>query len=85
MKENVQNNIMIDQPQQPHQSQGQRVAVQDEHTRERTRRSQIVSYVHPRSFLVRMDKTGSILRRNQWFLRGLHATSVSGGLGATML
>ena len=61
--------------------QGQRVAVQDEHTREWTRRGQIVSYVHPRSFLVRMDKTGSILRRNQRFLRGLHAISVSGGLG----
>ena len=28
--------------------QGQRVAVQDEHTREWTRRGQIVSYVHPR-------------------------------------
>ena len=61
--------------------QGQRVAVQDEHTREWIRRGQIVSYVHPRSFLVRMDKSGSILRRNQRFLRGLHAISVSGGLG----
>ena len=28
-----------------------------------------------------MDNTGSILRRNQRFLRSLHAISVSGGLG----
>ena len=57
----------------------QRVAVQDEKTGEWTRKGKIVSYVHPRSFIVRLDKTGSVLRRNQRFLRGLHAILVSSG------
>ena len=53
-------------------SRNQRVAIQDEFTREWTRKGSIIDIVAPRSYTIKMDN-GNILRRNQRHIRKVHA------------
>ena len=60
---------------------GQIVAIQNHVTSECSRRGRIVSYQHPRSYVLKMIDSQQIVRRNQRFLRRVYSLAVSGFFG----
>ena len=60
---------------------GQIVAIQNHVTSEWSRRGRIVSYQHPRSYVLKMIDSQQIVSRNQRFLRWVYSLAVSGFFG----